>query len=65
MRGTIRFEFQVPEMEINVSKPARDLIGTENLHNFVELLRGFMKDTAFTWAYVGKEGKAIRISVGR
>jgi len=65
MRGTIRFEFQVPEMEINVSKPARDVIGTENLPDFVELLRRFMRVMAFTWAYVGKEGKAIRISLGR
>jgi len=65
MRGTVRFEFELPRLEINVSKAARDFIGEDNLHDFVELLRGFMKDTAFTWAYVSREGKAIRISVGR
>jgi len=65
MKGTVRFKFEVPRQEINVSKPARDLIGAENLHDFVELLRGFMRDTAFTWAYVSREGKAVRISLGR
>jgi len=65
MKGTVRFEFEAPRLEINVSKPARGFIGAENLPDFVELLRGFMKDTAFTWAYVSREGKAIRISLGR
>jgi len=65
MSGTVRFEFEMPRLEINVSKPARDFIGEDNLHDFVESLRGFMKDTAFTWAYVSREGKAVRISLGR
>jgi len=65
MKGTVRFEFEAPRLEIDVSKPARDVIGAENLHDFVESLRVFMKHTAFSWAYVSREGKAVRISLGR
>jgi len=65
MKGTVRFEFEAPRLEINVSKPARDLIGAENLHDFVESLRGFMKETGLTWALVYRRGKTVTISLGR
>jgi len=65
MKGTVRFEFEMPRQEINVSKPARDLIGEENLHDFVESLRGLMKETGHTWALVYRRGKTVTISLGR
>jgi len=65
MKGTVRFEFEAPRLEINVSKPARDFIGEENLPDFVESLRGFMKETGLTWALVYRRGKTVTISLGR
>jgi len=64
VKGTVLYNFSMPKTEIWITRPAKRVIGEENLTDFVEALRTFLADIGATWAYVGKEGKAIRISLG-
>jgi len=63
MRGTGVFEDPETGIPIQISLPAQQMIGLDNLAQFVEKLWRFLAETGAKGAYVGKNGRAIGIYV--
>jgi len=65
MRGTSVFEDPETGIQIQISLPAQQMIGLNNLAQFVGKLQRFLAETGAKSAYVGKDYGAIAIFVHR
>jgi len=65
MPWSVRFEPLGSAVWIQVSTPAKDMIGTENVKEFVRLLGKLMEALGAYGAYVGKDGRAVAVEIFR
>ena len=65
MPWSVRFEPPGSAAWIQVSMQARELIGPENIREFVRLLSGLMEALGAYGAYVGKAGRSVSVEIFR
>lgn len=62
---TLKFEPPGSAVWIQMSRPARNLIGAENVQEFVRVLGKLMEALGAYGAYVGKSGRAVAVQIFR
>jgi len=65
MPWSVKFEPPGSAIWVQVSHPAVELIGAENVREFVRLLVDLMENLGAYGAYVGKCGRAVAVEIFR